>query len=281
MPEIGATLREARMRARIDVSEIEAQTKIRAKYLRALENEEWDLLPGPTFVKSFLRTYGQALGLDGRALVEEYKLHCEYPGEGPEPIQQPAASAPRRSRVRTGGPAHRRSGGGAGARPPAPAYQGPSRGYLVAVGAVGLVILVLLYALLSGGSSPSNPTASTPARRTSHGARTTGAGHAVPSTGVAGARVKLASLKLEPSGEVYVCLIGDGRKRIPGIILTPASTLPTYHARRFELTLGNANVRLVVNGRPQTVPASASAIGYAITRTGERPLVESEEPTCK
>ena len=51
MPEIGATLREARMRARIDVSEIEAQTKIRAKYLRALENEEWDLLPGPTFVQ--------------------------------------------------------------------------------------------------------------------------------------------------------------------------------------------------------------------------------------
>ena len=68
MPEIGATLREARMRARIDVSEIEAKTKIRAKYLRALENEEWDLLPGPTFVKSFLRTYAQALGLDGKAL---------------------------------------------------------------------------------------------------------------------------------------------------------------------------------------------------------------------
>src|SRR3981189_431846 len=71
MPEIGATLREARMRARIDVSEIEAQTKIRAKYLRALENEEWGLLPGPTFVKSFLRTYAQALDLDGRALVGE------------------------------------------------------------------------------------------------------------------------------------------------------------------------------------------------------------------
>jgi cytoskeleton protein RodZ len=58
--EIGATLRTARMSARIDVSEIEAQTKIRAKYLRALENEEWDLLPGPTFVRSFLRTYAQA-----------------------------------------------------------------------------------------------------------------------------------------------------------------------------------------------------------------------------
>src|SRR5581483_8085542 len=69
MPEIGSTLREARMRERIDVSEIEAQTKIRAKYLRALENEEWGLLPGPTFVKSFLRTYATALGLDGKALV--------------------------------------------------------------------------------------------------------------------------------------------------------------------------------------------------------------------
>ena len=81
MAEIGATLREARMRAHIDVSEIEAQTKIRAKYLRALENEEWDLLPGPTFVKSFLRTYGQALGLDAKALVDEYKREWEIPSE--------------------------------------------------------------------------------------------------------------------------------------------------------------------------------------------------------
>ena len=40
------------MRSRIDITEIEAQTKIRAKYLRALENEEWDLLPGPTYVKT-------------------------------------------------------------------------------------------------------------------------------------------------------------------------------------------------------------------------------------
>src|SRR5436305_7981592 len=77
MPEIGATLREARMRQHIDISDIEAQTKIRAKYLRALENEEWDLLPGPTFVKSFLRTYAEALGLDARLMMEEYKLRHE------------------------------------------------------------------------------------------------------------------------------------------------------------------------------------------------------------
>src|SRR3954465_13606095 len=77
MPEIGATLREGRMRQRLDISDIESRTKIRAKYLRALENEEWDLLPGPTFVKSFLRTYADALGLDGKLLIEEYKLRHE------------------------------------------------------------------------------------------------------------------------------------------------------------------------------------------------------------
>jgi cytoskeletal protein RodZ len=81
MPEIGETLREARMRAKIDVSEVEARTKIRAKYLRALENEEWGLLPGPTFVRSFLRTYADYLGLDSRLLVEEYRLRHEQPSD--------------------------------------------------------------------------------------------------------------------------------------------------------------------------------------------------------
>ena len=56
MPEIGKSLREARMSARIDVSEIEGKTKIRAKYLRALENEEWGLLPGPTLRRSWRST---------------------------------------------------------------------------------------------------------------------------------------------------------------------------------------------------------------------------------
>src|SRR5687768_3802643 len=79
MPEIGDQLREARLRNQIDITEVEAATKIRAKYLRALENAEWDLLPGPTFVKTFLRTYADHLGLDSRALVEEYRQRYERP----------------------------------------------------------------------------------------------------------------------------------------------------------------------------------------------------------
>ena len=96
MPEIGETLREARMRRRIDVAEVEAATKIRAKYLRALENEEWDLLPGPTFVKTFLRTYADYLGLDAQLLVEEYRVQHEPRGEEIYPISSPRCRLPRR-----------------------------------------------------------------------------------------------------------------------------------------------------------------------------------------
>ena len=57
------------MRQRLDIADVEASTKIRAKYLRALENEEFGMLPGPTFVKTFLRTYAEALGLDPHLLA--------------------------------------------------------------------------------------------------------------------------------------------------------------------------------------------------------------------
>src|SRR5918997_4368202 len=98
MPDIGESLREARMRAKVDISEIEVQTKIRAKYLRALENEEWDLLPGPTYVKSFLRTYAEALDLDAKLLVDEYKLRHEHLSE--VELQPISAAAPGRERRR-------------------------------------------------------------------------------------------------------------------------------------------------------------------------------------
>src|SRR6267154_2671066 len=91
MADIGTTLREARIRARIDISEVEARTKIRAKYLRAIENEEWDLLPGQIYVKSFLRTYGDFLGLDSRMLIDEFKRRYERPSETelrPTPLRE-------------------------------------------------------------------------------------------------------------------------------------------------------------------------------------------------
>jgi hypothetical protein len=70
--EIGNSLREARLRHGADFPEIEQATKIRAKYLRALEAEQFDVLPAQTYVKGFLRSYAEYLGLDGQLYVDEY-----------------------------------------------------------------------------------------------------------------------------------------------------------------------------------------------------------------
>jgi cytoskeleton protein RodZ len=70
--EIGTSLREARLRQGLDFAEIEQATKIRGKYLRALEAEEFELLPAQTYVKGFLRSYAEFLGLDGQLYVDEF-----------------------------------------------------------------------------------------------------------------------------------------------------------------------------------------------------------------
>jgi cytoskeletal protein RodZ len=267
MSEIGETLRQARMRARIDVSEIEAKTKIRAKYLRALENEEWGLLPGPTFVKSFLRTYAQALGLDGKALVEEYRLSHETLNET---ALEPIVSSPQRARTRVPG---------SGRSP-----NGPSRAYIALVGVVVLVIALLIVGLLSGGGGSSKPGAPTSSgvSSTSSKHKGTRSRHRTSPTTTAGAQPAFVALSLQPSARVYVCLIGDnGRKLIPGVELQPGATTPTYHARHFEITLGNNSVTMFVDGRARTVPASSQAIGYSITKAfGRRPLHAAQLPTC-
>jgi transcriptional regulator with XRE-family HTH domain len=72
MFEIGASLREARSRQGLDLDEMESRTKVRAKYLRFLEEERFDQLPGDTYTKGFLRVYANALGLDGQLYLDEY-----------------------------------------------------------------------------------------------------------------------------------------------------------------------------------------------------------------
>ena len=91
MFEIGNSLREARQRKELTFPELEQGTKIRAKYLRALEDETFDQLPGPTYVKGFLRTYADYLGLDGQLYVDEYNVRY---GMGEEALERRPRSAP-------------------------------------------------------------------------------------------------------------------------------------------------------------------------------------------
>lgn len=73
MFEIGNTLREARLRRGLDIAECEVATKIRPKYLRALEDEHFDLLPSPAYIRGFLRSYAEFLDLDGQLVIDEYE----------------------------------------------------------------------------------------------------------------------------------------------------------------------------------------------------------------
>src|SRR4051794_29888880 len=168
MPEIGETLREARMRAKIDVSEVEATTKIRAKYLRALENEEWGLLPGPTFVRSFLRTYADYLGLDSKLLVEEYRMRHEHPSELDLAPIAPNLGPERRARF----------------NPPR-----PSRGWIVGLAVVAIIALLIVIGSLSGGRSEQ---AKVSTQSTTHRAKTG------PKRPVAAPKPTAARLKLIP-----------------------------------------------------------------------------------
>jgi cytoskeleton protein RodZ len=248
MAEIGATLREARMRARIDITEVERRTKIRAKYLRAIENEEWELLPGPVYAKSFLRTYGDFLGLDSRMLVDEFRRRYEGPSDHE---LQPIASLTR-ERER--------------------ASRGPLLSSWMVIALVLVAVVGILFAVgtLSGKNSQTTTGAHVgkPHRRR-HRAVT------VP------VKPKMVKLQLVPTGSVYVCLVnGAGAKLINQQTFSVGQNVPAETGSKLLLTLGNNSVQVRVNARTVPVAPSASAIRLLIDPNGVHPIRMSTTPTC-
>jgi len=84
--EIGNTLREARVRRTITLQQVEEDTKIRVKYVQAMENEDFDVMPGATYVKGFLRTYATYLTLDPEVILDEYRSRGVKSAEIQEPF---------------------------------------------------------------------------------------------------------------------------------------------------------------------------------------------------
>jgi helix-turn-helix protein/uncharacterized protein DUF4115 len=145
MFEIGGSLREARLKRGLTPADVQKAIRIRDRYLQALEEERWELLPGDAYVKGFLRTYADYLGLEGSLYVDEYNARFAHPEEA---VLVPERFARSRSRR-----------GGSGLMRP-----------LVAVGAlVAVVVAIAVWQL--GGSSGSNegsPPPSTPTTTASH-----------------------------------------------------------------------------------------------------------------
>jgi cytoskeleton protein RodZ len=253
MPEIGETLRETRMRRRIDMTEVEAATKIRAKYLRALENEEWDLLPGPTFVKTFLRTYAEYLDLDPRLLVEEYRQRYERPSTQDLRPFKPGAAAQRRR------------------RPPRRGPSGPA--IVVVLGVVVLLGVLYLIGTKWGNDEKEPPVAgSTPTPTRTATATPT----STPRASRKAAKPKVVSLKLTARQLIYICVVdARGKAVVNGVNLQPGASTKTLRSKSFKMNLGNANVRLSANGKTYAVQDTGNPIGYEV-KPGKKPVRLSE-----
>lgn len=101
MSGIGEQLRTAREAKGLSISDIEKATKIQGRYLEAIENNEFDKLPGDFYVRAFIRQYAQVVGLDGKELLsqysgnieeelEEHEKEVEAEKQEEEPVEAPA-----------------------------------------------------------------------------------------------------------------------------------------------------------------------------------------------
>jgi cytoskeleton protein RodZ len=257
MGAIGDRLREARMRRHLDIADVEERTKIRAKYLRALENEEFGLLPGATFVKTFLRTYAEELGLDPHVLLEEYRASYE-PRDETEiaPLGPPAAS--RRGRER----APRYSAPGHGGGP-------PPRGIWFAAIVVAVLAFLLVLGLVSGGDDEGSQSASSTAKTERQQARKQRKRKAAPAP-------TSVRLRIVPEIPTYACVDrGAGTEIVYQGILQGAQT---FRGKRLRVNLGKSSAKMIVNGKTVKVEPTPNPVGYDFTPTKSTPLPLGQRP---
>jgi cytoskeleton protein RodZ len=233
------------MRQRLDIADVEMRTKIRAKYLRALENEEFGMLPGPTFVKTFLRTYAEMLGLDPHVLVEEYRASYEREDELElQPLGPPSVSARDRRRGPRLGP-----------------------GVLALLVLVGVVAVLVAIGLASdedegGGGQAAGPETTEQ--------RTTKKEKPKPPA------PKRVVLRVVPATPTWVCV--DHGVGTPVVFENTIDSAQTFRGKRVRINLGKRDVELVMNGKRVEVTPGPDAAGYAFTPKNARELQSGERP---
>ena len=245
MFEIGTSLREARNRQQLDLSEVEQGTKIRARYLQALEEESFDALPAQTYIKGFLRTYADYLGLDGQLYVDEY--NSRYTVGGDDEFREPVV-ARRSSRVQ---PRHRRL---------------ERRGVVLALAGIGVLCALVIAAFKFSSDRPGIPNLSTngvapkppppPARAQKKHKPTPPA--------------KLRFFVVATGGNCWMDVrnySSSGKTLFTGTIEPGHGQF--FKARRLWINFGNpGNVKASLNGHLVTIPGGGTSAIVLVTRRG-------------
>ncbi|MQA76401.1 MAG: hypothetical protein GEU88_19100 [Solirubrobacterales bacterium] len=252
--EVGQTLREARIGRGIELDEVERATKIRARFLRAMEEERWEALPGAAYARGFLATYARYLELDEGALVAEYRRLHDRDAEA-QPI--PDEMLPERGVIRK------------------PLIR--SRTALIAGAVAAVTVVAVLLAVALGGSDDGEGGSGGPSPTRAGAAKTTTRTTTERST----PEPDRASVLLRSTGTVWVCLLGeDNEALVDGETLTVDQARGPFRARSFEVTFGNGAVEMEVDGEPVDIPDAAEPIGYEVTPRGVSELEASAQPTC-
>lgn len=261
---IGEVLQRSRDRLGLDIGAVERDTKVSAKYLRALEGEDWGVLPGPTYIKGFLRTYATYLGLDADAIVDEYRRTIE---RSPASEQPYLFSEPLLERRRRPAPPQRRAWGQ----------------MLAVIGILALAVVAVIAVVridplnwFSGGGGGQHQ------KGRHHGHQRGPHGHKVRKGGVGSGSGQVVPVALITHDEMVICLRpGHGRPLIDSQTLVAGSKEGPFSppAKNYRLDLiSGGTATVVVAGKPQRVHSGKPA-SFAIDAGGIRP-VPYEGPKC-
>jgi hypothetical protein len=251
--DIGTTLRDARKRQGLELPECELQTRIRARYLTALEEERFDQLPEPAYARGFLRSYANFLGVDARVLVEEFDDRMGGPPGGGEP-PIPPSEPPRRRLPLPGAPVRRRGG----------ARHKGAIAWLV-IGALGALLVALwIGAAYRDRASTITPPAATTPSLTSPATTTTttGGSGTLGGTGTVTADLVLRMEGSPGTGSRVTVRAGSGTGRILYSGDIPSGNIAEVATRgnvwlTFDASTG---VGLEVNGQPIEVPGGIARV---------------------
>lgn len=245
MANFGSSLKKAREAKGISLDKIAGETRISTRFLRAIEEEEFQVLPGGIFNRGFVRTYAERVGLDPDQAVAEYERLLEYrePSEPLPPVEGGATSKIER--------------------------------HLYAAAAGALVLLIAIFYIVTSSndttgeqaspvvSATAPASSSAPIEPSASSASSDPVQPPSPAAAPAAAQaplppVKPLSIEMAAQEKTWILLTTDG-KTVTELLMEPGTTQRFTANKSIDITIGNAGgLTLKVNDKPTRRPIGRS-----------------------